>query len=324
MLATAGKGDSLTVSSLGTSDANDVVAGEDLEGGRVNTLLVDHNEVLVGAITKALLEFDDLENAVISELTLRLNEFLSLVGIAPEESGIDFSLFIFEGDVEAHNVAVLELGGHVTLSATVIEDKTTDELGLSGHLVLHVHNLDHMEIKSVFAHDAFDGIDDDFGERVSNAGVDLGVEGVGSNADKEITGDLLVVDLEVFEETERLLLGLLQTVNDDSGMDSFTKVALSLTHELSDEKNIGCGAVADDVVLSGGSSADHGSGWVLDLHLVEQNTAVLGQLDLTGAANKPTISNKKVRFHLDVSAHIAVMASALFKAPKSRSNPLTF
>ena len=96
-----------------------------------------------------------------------------------------------------------------------------------------------------------------------------------------------MVDLEFLKEFQSFFLGLLQTINDDSRVDSLTEVAFGLAHELSDEKHIGCGAITHDVILGSGSSADHGSGRVLDLHLVEQNTTILGQLDLTGTTDEP-------------------------------------
>ena len=113
LLATAGERDTLTVSALGTTDANDVVAGEDLEGGRVDTLLVDDNEVFVGAIAQALLQLNNLHDTVISELTLRLNQLLSLVGVGPEESGVDLGLLVLKRHVQAHDVAVLHAAWHV-------------------------------------------------------------------------------------------------------------------------------------------------------------------------------------------------------------------
>lgn len=81
LLATAGEGNTLSVSALSTTDSDDVVAGEDLKGGWVNTLLVDDNEVLVGTIAQSLLELDNLHDSVVGELSLRLDQLLSLVGV---------------------------------------------------------------------------------------------------------------------------------------------------------------------------------------------------------------------------------------------------
>jgi len=286
LLATASERDTLTVSALGTADADDVVAGEDLERGRVNTLLVDDNEVFVSTVTEALLELNNLHDAVISELTLGLDELLPLVSIAPEESGVDLGLLVLEGDVEAHDVAVLEARGEVALSATVIEDEATDEARLRRHLMLHVHDLDHVEVDSLVAGDALDGIDDDLTERVGDGGVDLGVERALGHSEEGVAGHLGLFDLELLEEAKSLSLSLFDTINDDSGMDALTEVALSLAHELSNEEHIGRGAIADDIILGSGSAADHGSSRVLNLHLVEEDATVLGQLDLTGTTDE--------------------------------------
>jgi hypothetical protein len=166
--------------------------------------------------------------------------------------------------------------------------------------VLHVHDFDHMEINLIVTSDGFHGIDDDLSEWVGNSGVDLGVQGGACNADQEISRHLFLRDLEIFEESESLLLGFLKTINDDSGVDAFAEVSLGLTHELTNEKNISCGAISNDIVLSGSSSTDHSSCRVLDLHLVKQNAAIFSQLDLTGATDEP-LKCKRRLFSLKVS-----------------------
>jgi len=66
-----------------------------------------------------------------------------------------------------------------------------------------------------------------------------------------------------------------------------------LAHKFSNKEDVGGGAIANNIVLSGGCTTDHSSSGVLDLHLVEENSAVLGKLDLTGTANEP----KRSRFN---------------------------
>ena len=100
--------DSFSVSALCSSNADDVVSGEDLEGWWVDTLLVDHDEVFVGAVAELLLKFDDLQHSVVSELALRLDQLFSLLGVGPEESRVDLSLFVLERHVEAHDVAIFK------------------------------------------------------------------------------------------------------------------------------------------------------------------------------------------------------------------------
>jgi hypothetical protein len=286
-LTTASEGDALTVSLLSAADTDDTSAGKNFEGRGVNALLVDNDEVLVSALAELFLEVDDLTDFVVSECALGSDKLLSLVSVGPEETGVDFGLFVFEGDIEAHDVTVLKSGGEVRVSATVIEHETTDELGLSGHLVLHVHKFDHVQVNWLaFLGDAVDCVDDDFAKRVGQLRGDLGVKGSAGNFDEEVTGDFSL-NFEGFEELKGLSLGELHTVNEDTGVDGLTKVALSLAHEFTDEEDIGGGTITDDIVLSGGSATDHGSSGVLDLHLVEEDSSIFGQLDLAGTANEP-------------------------------------
>jgi hypothetical protein len=85
---------------------------------------------------------------------------------------------------------------------------------------------------------------------------------------------------------------LLHTINKDTGVHSFTKVAFGLAHKFTNEKNVGSSAVTDDVILGSGSASDHSSSGVLDLHLVKKNSAVLGQLDLACATDEPKTAFK--------------------------------
>lgn len=286
LFTTAGEGNTFTVSLLAATDAHDAGSGEDLERRGVNTLLVDDHEVFVGALAELLLEGNDLVDSVVGELTLGSDKLLSLVSVGPEEAGVDFGLFVLKRHVQAENVTVLHAGWEVGVSATVIEDETLNELGLVGHLVLHVHKLDHVQVDGLVGlGNAVDGIDDNFAEGVGELGQDFGVQGGTGNLDKHIAVDLDLV-LEGVKETEGLSLSEFHTVNEDTGVHSFTEVALGLAHKLTNEEHVGGGTVTDNIILSSGSTADHGSSRVLDLHLVEQNSAVLGQLNLASASDE--------------------------------------
>ena len=72
-------------------------------------------------------------------------------------------------------------------------------------------------------------------------------------------------DLDLLEEGECLLLGELDTVDEDSRVDSLTEISFGLSHQLSNEENVGGGAVTDDVVLSSSSTANHSGSRVLNL-----------------------------------------------------------
>ena len=66
-------------------------------------------------------------------------------------------------------------------------------------------------------------------------------------------------------------------------------VLRGLAHEFANEENVGGGTITDSIILSGGSAANHGGGWVLNLHLVEKNATIFGELDLTSTTDEPII-----------------------------------
>jgi hypothetical protein len=176
LVSTTGEGDSFSVSLFASADTNNSISSEELKRRGVNTLLVDDDKVLSVLLGADLsLEINNLLDLVVSELSLGGNQLLTVFGVGPEESGVDFGLLVLERDVEAHDVAVLKAGGHVGVTTTVIEDETLDEFGLSRHLVLHVHELDHVEIEAVVTLDSLDGIDNNFSQWDSESGVDLGL-----------------------------------------------------------------------------------------------------------------------------------------------------
>jgi len=185
------------------------------------------------------------------------------------------------------------------MATTVIEDQALDELALCGHLVLHVHDLDHVEIDGLSTlGDGLHGINNDIGKRVGNAGVDLGHQRGAGNAEEELLGDAFGEgDLSGLEVGKSFLLGDFNSVDKDAGMHSLAQIALSLTHELSNEENVRGGTISDDIVLSGSSATDHSSSWVLDLHLVEENVTILSDLNLTGTANEPIQIQSEIRIY---------------------------
>jgi hypothetical protein len=48
-------------------------------------------------------------------------------------------------------------------------------------------------------------------------------------------------------------------------VNTLTEISFSLSHQLTDEEHIRGSTITDDIVLGGGSTANHGSSWVLDL-----------------------------------------------------------
>jgi hypothetical protein len=165
----------------------------------------------------------------------------------------------------------------------VVKDETSDEARFGGHLVLHVHDFDHVQVDTLVTSDRLHSVDNNLSERVGDGWVDLGVEGGASDIEKQVTAHFLLRNLEGVQEFHDLTLGFLETINEDSGVNTLAKVSLGLTHELSDEKHIGRGAVTNDVILSSCCTANHSGSGVLNLHLVEEDATIFGKFDLSSA-----------------------------------------
>ena len=88
----------------------------------------------------------------------------------------------------------------------------------------------------------------------------------------------LIVNLEPVEELNSGVPGRVEAVGDDAGVEAFRSVPLSLLKELSAKKYGRSGTITGDVILGGGRARDHASGGVLNLHLVEEDVAVFGEL----------------------------------------------
>jgi hypothetical protein len=201
------------------------------------------------------------------------------------------------------------------VAATVIEDETFDKARLSGHLVLHVHDLNHVEVDwLVWLLDGLHGLNEDLSQGIGNGGVDLGHQGGTGNLEEELTLNFGVSDFGSLQEGKSLLLSKFNTVNKDARVNALTEVSFGLTHQLTNEEHIGGGTVTDDVVLSSGSTADHGSSWVLDLlhyigslggpifkvfdtyHFVEEDITILSDLNLTGTTDKPNLFKNRLTY----------------------------
>lgn len=102
-------------------------------------------------------------------------------------------------------------------------------------------------------------------------------------------------------------LGELKAFLHNARVEAFGYVSLRLLEELSNQKHVGSRSVAGDLVLGGSGAGNHGGRWVLDLHLAQQDFAVLGQLDLAGSVDE----------HLDCSFGAQIGLEHLLQAQGS-------
>ena len=279
--ATAGQGQTLHVPSLGTAEAEDALLGKDVKGEGVDALLIDHNERFAILADRSL-EIDDRTAPLVEPLALGLHELLALLGIGVEETGLDLRLLVLKGYVARHDVAVVQHLGHVGMASAVIEDEAIDEARVGAHLLLHVHDLDPMQVEGrvhgaaavhivlhvvdvaivarllllLFGGDALDGIHHGLGHLLGQLVIELGLEGGGGDAPEQVAvldGRFAALppdgDLELVEEFQGGVAGDVVSVRDDAGVQALGGVSVGLPQELAAKEDGRGGSVARDVVL---------------------------------------------------------------------------
>lgn len=274
--ATAGQGQTFHVPSLGTAEAEDALLGKDVKGKGVNTLLIDHNERLPLLADRSL-EINDRTAPLVEPLALGLHELLALLGIGVEETGLDLRLLVLKGYVARHDVAVVQHLGHVGMTSAVIEDEAIDEARVGAHLLLHVHDLNPLQVEGcvhgavhivhvvdvatitrllLLGGDALDGIHHGLGHLLGQLVIELGLEGGGGDAPEQVAvldGRFAVLpadgDLELVEEFQGGIAGDVVSVRDDAGVQALGGVSVGLPQELAAKEDGRRGSVTRDVVL---------------------------------------------------------------------------
>jgi hypothetical protein len=88
-------------------------------------------------------------------------------------------------------------------------------------------------------------------------------------------------------DLERLVLGNLEAVCDDAGVQALLDVAVRLLQELAHQEHHRCCAVAADIILRRRGARNHDGRGVLYLHLAEEDIAVFCQFDLSCVVSGP-------------------------------------
>ena len=109
------------------------------------------------------LSLSHLLDPVVDELPLRLDELLPVLGGLVEEAGVDLGLLVLHADVARQDVAVLERLGHVGVPAAVVHDDAPHQLRVGLGAVLHLHDLDHVQV-AVLLVDGEHGVHADVGQ----------------------------------------------------------------------------------------------------------------------------------------------------------------
>ena len=162
-----GEADSFHISLLGSPQSKDAVVGKHLKADGVNSLLINHNETLVVALTDLVLQVNNLLAPLVSESPLALGHFVPISGIGEEELGVDFSLLVFQRHIAGQNATVLQSLGHIGVPSSVVEHQSLDQLGITGQTVNHMHDLHHVQVNGLVSNpDDVDSVNHDVDQLV--------------------------------------------------------------------------------------------------------------------------------------------------------------
>mmetsp|Transcript_37169 Transcript_37169/g.98392 ORF Transcript_37169/g.98392 Transcript_37169/m.98392 type:complete len:412 (+) Transcript_37169:432-1667(+) len=177
LLATAREDHPLHVTPLGTAQREDALLCEHVERERVNALLVDNDERLVGGAS-LLLEVEDHLRAVVDPLALGCHHLLALLRRVVVEARVDLGLLVLEVVVHREDAALLKRLGHARVAATMVHDEALDEARVCARLVHHVHRLDHVQVdrRAIRLADAQHGVNNDVCEDVGELRVHFGAQ----------------------------------------------------------------------------------------------------------------------------------------------------
>ena len=248
---------------------------------------------MLGEVVDSLLAEDDVGSGGLDLLDhgpehvlLLCDEGGDLVGVGDLDLRVDLGLLDLEGGVDQGDLGLLDDLGHGGLNRLLVDDEPFDDVGLvhlgSGLL----DGLDVLEVHGVLAvlplvRDGLHGVDDHVREVLPGSADGLGDHG-GLGDELEVR---LVVDADllgdVLEDFLGLVVGEPVPVGDDRGVHVGVDQVGGLLEELSGEDDGGGGAVPDLGVLGLGDLDEHLGGRVLDVHLLEDGHAVVGDDDVS-------------------------------------------
>ena len=131
-----------------------------------------------GRSTHFSLELDDLTHAVVGEFALGLHEAFALLRRTVVKATVDLALFVLQRNVACENEALFGTLLHVGVARAVIENEALDTQALHITLVLHAHDLHHVQIDGlVWDTDCLDGVHNQLGQMVCKLRVNFGAEG---------------------------------------------------------------------------------------------------------------------------------------------------
>uniref|UniRef100_A0A8W7PAJ3 Uncharacterized protein n=1 Tax=Anopheles coluzzii TaxID=1518534 RepID=A0A8W7PAJ3_ANOCL len=282
-----GQRQTLHIAALGTAQRHDALLRQHVQRHRIDALLVDHDERFVRTVAHLALQLDHLLHPILDEFSLGQHELFALLRRLIEEARVDLRLFVLHRHVARENVRIFHALRHVRVASTVVHHDTLHQLRVRGRLVLHLHQLDHVQIdRFTLRADGQHRIDAHVRQQIGQIRVHLGAERGARNVEQIFPVHLNRVG-DLFENVQRLQPGLVEPVRDDARMQPVRDVQVGLLQQLANDQHDRGGSVPGHIVLGRTGTGNQRRGRMLDLHLVQQHIAVLGDFDVTGTRNQP-------------------------------------
>ena len=268
---TGGLGELHHVGLLDATDREDAFLAKEVLGQVVDALLHEHR---VGA--RGLDGLDHLAQHVL----LLGQESGHLGGVGDLDLGVDLGLLDLDGRIEQGDLGVLHPLGHGRVHRLLVDDDSLDELGVvhGGAGLLDDLDVVHVDVPlvSVLLGDGGDGINGQISETLAGAADGLGDH---RGAGNELEG-LLVVDAHGSGHRVQDLLGLdggePVAAGDDSGVDVGFDQVNGLLQQLPGQDDRAGGPVPGLLVLRLGDLHQHLGGGVVDIDLLQDGDAVVG------------------------------------------------
>mmetsp|Transcript_4365 Transcript_4365/g.8019 ORF Transcript_4365/g.8019 Transcript_4365/m.8019 type:complete len:233 (+) Transcript_4365:492-1190(+) len=137
--ATTGKSQSFHVATFGTTQTQNTLLGKDVEGKRINALLINHDKTL-SFLADVSLKVNDEFAPFIQPFAFTFHQLFSFLGIAIKESRLHFCLFIFKRDIARHDVTICQRRWHVGMTSSMIQDNSVNETRIRREFSLHRHD----------------------------------------------------------------------------------------------------------------------------------------------------------------------------------------
>ena len=244
--------------------------------------MCDDDETLVVAVAHLLLERDHLAHGFIGVRALGGDHLLALFRIGVHERRVHLRSFVFQADVTRQHERVLHVSLHIRMSRPVVEDQTLNQFGFVIRLMLHGHDLHHVQIDRLFRFgDAQHSVDDDRRQLISQLFPQLCSQRRARHAQQHFSIRRFHTRrraLERFQKLQRLAFRHIESLHDHSRMQTLIQIPLRLLQQLSDDEHRRRRPVPGDIILRHRRPRDHDRRRVLNLHLSQQHVPILREL----------------------------------------------